>query len=82
MSELQALCMKCRNDEKKPTMQTMNADSIQVFEKKNRYSAKGTCQNCGGNMFKFMNKETAEATVADTGKQIEHVADEEEKKEG
>lgn len=76
MSELQALCMKCRNEEKKPTMQTMNPDSIQVSEKKNRYSAKGTCSTCGGNMFKFMNKETAEATVEGTGKEIEHVADE------
>ena len=76
MADLQALCMKCRNDEKKPTMQTMNPDSIEVSEKKNRYSAKGTCSTCSGNMFKFMNKETAEATVADTGKEIQHVADE------
>ncbi len=77
MSELQALCMKCRNEEKKPTMQTMNPDSIQVSEKKNRYSAKGTCTSCGGNMFKFMNKETAEGL----GKEIQHVT-EEENKEG
>lgn len=76
MAELQALCMKCRNEEKKPTMQTMDPKSIEVFEKKNRYSAKGTCSSCGGNMFKFMNQETAEATVVDTGKEIQHVADE------
>ena len=75
MAEVQALCMKCRNDENKPTMQTMNPDSIEVTEKKNRYSAKGTCSSCGGNMFKFMNKETAEAAVAGTGKEIQHVTD-------
>ena len=76
MAEVQALCMKCRNDENKPTMQTMNPDSIEVIEKKNRYSAKGTCSSCGGNMFKFMNKETAEAAAAGAGKEIQHVADE------
>ena len=65
MAELQALCMKCRNDENKPTMQTMNPDSIAVTEKNNRYSAKGTCSTCGGNMFKFMNKETAEGLGVD-----------------
>jgi predicted nucleic-acid-binding Zn-ribbon protein len=67
MSELQALCMKCRNAENKPTMQVMKPESIQVFEKNNRYSAKGTCSSCGGNMFKFMNKETAESL----GKEIQ-----------
>ena len=72
MAELQALCMKCRDDNNKPTMQTMNPDSIEVFEKKNRYSAKGTCTSCGGNMFKFMNKETAESL----GKEVQHVPDE------
>lgn len=61
MAELQALCMRCRNDENKPTMQDMNPDSIKVVEKKNRYSAKGTCKTCGGNMFKFMSKDGAEA---------------------
>lgn len=55
--ELKALCMKCRNDENKPTMQTMN--NIAVEEKNNRYSAKGTCANCGGNMFKFLSKDDA-----------------------
>ena len=69
MAELQALCMRCRNDENKPTMQVMNDDTIQVTEKKNRYSAKGKCTKCEGNMFKFMNKETAESL----GKEIEHV---------
>ena len=71
MAEVQALCMKCRNDENKPTMQTMTPDSIEVTEKNNRYSAKGTCSSCGGNMFKFMNKETAEAAVEGTGKEIQ-----------
>lgn len=59
MSEpLQALCMKCRDENNKPTMQIM--ENVKVEEKNNRYSAKGTCQKCGGNMFKFMSKETAQ----------------------
>ena len=52
MSELQGLCMKCRNEENKPTMQTMK--DVNVEEKNNRYSAKGQCTTCGGNMFKFL----------------------------
>lgn len=71
MADVQALCMKCRDGNNKPTMQTMNPDSIQVTEKNNRYSAKGTCMSCGGNMFKFMNKETAESL----GKEIQHVSE-------
>jgi hypothetical protein len=59
MPEIKALCMKCRDANNKPTMQVMN--SIEVQEKNNRYSAKGKCANCGGNMFKFMNKETADS---------------------
>ena len=55
--ELQGLCMKCRDENNKPTMQTMQ--NIQVEEKNNRFSAKGTCQNCGGNMFKFLSKDDA-----------------------
>jgi len=58
MKELKALCMKCRED-KKPTMQTMK-DPI-VSEKNNRYSAKGQCSVCNGNMFKFMSKTDADA---------------------
>ena len=57
-TDLQALCMRCRDANNKPTMQTMN--DIRVEEKNNRYSAKGTCANCGGNMFKFLSKESAE----------------------
>lgn len=56
-TDLQALCMRCRNDENKPTMQTMT--NIQIEEKNNRFSAKGTCAKCGGNMFKFMSKDDA-----------------------
>lgn len=59
MSELQALCMKCRDANNKPTMQVMK--DVHVEEKNNRYSAKGACVTCGGNMFKFLSKETAEA---------------------
>ena len=57
MAELKALCMRCRDDNKKPTMQVM--ENIKVSEKNNRYSAKGTCQKCKGNMFKFMSKDDA-----------------------
>jgi len=61
---LQALCMKCRVDNK-PQMRDMN--DVVVYLKKNRYSAKGKCSVCGGNMFKFMNKETAEANAGEKG---------------
>ena len=55
---MQALCMKCRNEDKKPTMQEMQNPA--VSEKNGRYSAKGTCAKCGGNMFKFLSKEDAQ----------------------
>jgi len=55
--ELKALCMKCRDAKNKPTMQVMN--DIKVEEKNNRFSAKGKCAKCGGNMFKFMSKDDA-----------------------
>ena len=58
MAELKGLCMKCRDENNKPTMQDMN--NILVEEKNNRYSAKGQCANCGGNMFKFLSKDDAE----------------------
>lgn len=58
MAELKALCMKCRTNNK-PTMQIMK-DPV-VSEKNNRYSAKGKCSVCGGNMFKFMSKADADA---------------------
>lgn len=58
MPELKALCMKCRNAENKPTMQIMK--DVAVEEKNNRFSAKGKCSNCGGNMFKFLSKVDAE----------------------
>lgn len=57
MKILKALCMKCRENNK-PTMQDMK-DPI-VSEKNNRYSAKGQCSKCGGNMFKFMSKADAD----------------------
>jgi len=58
MSDLKALCMKCRDGNNKPTMRGMT--NVKVEEKNNRYSAKGTCENCGGNMFKFLSKNDAE----------------------
>ena len=58
MPELKGLCMRCRDENKKPTMQDM--ENIEVTEKNNRYSAKGTCKNCKGNMFKFLSKDDAQ----------------------
>ncbi len=58
MQELKALCMKCRDKNNKPTMQVMK--DIKVEEKNNRFSAKGKCSVCGGNMFKFLSKEDAQ----------------------
>lgn len=51
--------MKDRDANNKPTMQTMT--NTKVEEKNGRYSAKGQCAKCGGNMFKFMSKADAEA---------------------
>jgi len=56
--ELKALCMKCRDGNNKPTMQVMKDPMVE--EKNNRYSAKGKCSVCGGNMFKFLSKDDAE----------------------
>jgi len=53
--ELKALCMKCRDENKKPTMQTMTNPVVSKNDK-GRYSAKGTCNKCGGNMFKFISE--------------------------
>ena len=57
MPELKALCMKCRDANNKPTMQVMK--NVKVEEKNNRFSAKGQCSVCGGNMFKFLSKDDA-----------------------
>ena len=57
MEEVKGLCMRCRDDNKKPTMQVMK--DINVTEKNNRFSAKGTCTKCEGNMFKFLSKDDA-----------------------
>ena len=70
-NQVEALCMKCRDENSKPTKQMMTVTELN--EKNNRYSAKGTCGQCSGNMFKFMNKETAEATSAASGVSITHV---------
>ncbi len=37
---------------------------VKIEEKNNRYSAKGQCSVCGGNMFKFMSKADADARKA------------------
>lgn len=62
MAELKALCMKCRDGSKKPTMQIMN-NPVATKNDKGRYSAKGTCAKCGGNMFKFLSQADAEAIM-------------------
>lgn len=59
MAELKALCMKCRDGNNKPTMQNMKDPKVE--EKNNRFSAKGKCSTCGGNMFKFLSKDDAQA---------------------
>ena len=69
--ELQALCMKCRVDNK-PQMRDMKNPAL--FEKNNRYSAKGQCAECGGNMFKFMSKDDAEKMSSENGLEIEKTA--------
>jgi len=58
MQPLKALCMKCRTDNK-PTMRDM-VNPVVSKNDKGRYSAKGTCSVCGGNMFKFMSQADAE----------------------
>lgn len=60
---LKALCMKCRDENNKPTMQTMQNPQVEEKEGKGgttRYSAKGSCESCGGNQFKFLSKDDAE----------------------
>ena len=58
MPELKGLCMKCRNEANKPTMQVMK-DVVVTKNEKGRFSAKGQCTVCGGNMFKFMSADDA-----------------------
>ena len=65
--ELKALCMKCRDGANKPTMQVMTNPQVETSEGKGgkpRYSAKGTCSKCGGNMFKFLGEADAKAIMA------------------
>jgi hypothetical protein len=61
MATLMALCMKCRTNNK-PTMREMKDPKVTKNEK-GRYSAKGTCAVCGGNMFKFMSAADGEAMM-------------------
>ena len=57
-----ALCMKCRDANRKPTMQKM-LNPVITKNEKGRYSAKGKCAGCGGNMFKFMSEVDAKALM-------------------
>jgi len=43
-------------------MQVMN-DPVVTKNDKGRFSAKGKCANCGGNMFKFMSQADAEGMM-------------------
>lgn len=54
--------MKCRDANNKPTMQVMKDPAVSKNEK-GRYSAKGKCSNCGGNMFKFLSEADAKAMM-------------------
>ena len=62
MADLKALCMKCRDANKKPIMQTMT-NPVVTKNDKGRYSAKGQCAVCGGNQFKFMSEADAKAMM-------------------
>jgi hypothetical protein len=62
MATLKALCMKCRDANNKPTMQEME-NPVVTKNEKNRYSAKGTCVVCKGNMFKFLSAADGEAMM-------------------
>ena len=62
MATLKALCMKCRDANNKPTMQDMS-NPVVTKNEKGRYSAKGACAKCGGNMFKFMSEADAKAMM-------------------
>jgi hypothetical protein len=53
--------MKCRTNNK-PTMRDM-VNPVVSKNEKGRYSAKGTCAVCGGNMFKFMSAADGEAMM-------------------
>lgn len=74
MATLTALCMKCKHDENAEQMQEMT--QMEVTEKGGRYSARGVCANCGGNMFKFLSKDDAKKMEAE-GQSITHVSEEE-----
>ena len=54
--------MKCRDANNKPTMQTMQSPQVTKNDK-GRYSAKGACAKCGGNMFKFMSEADAKTMM-------------------
>jgi len=62
MAELKALCMRCRDANRKPTMQVMK-NPVVTKNEKGRYSAKGICSACGGNMFKFLSEADAKALM-------------------
>jgi hypothetical protein len=62
MAELKALCMKCRQKGPENQMQVM-VDPVVSKNEKGRYSAKGKCTTCGGNMFKFLGEADAKAMM-------------------
>ena len=56
-------CREKKDGKSKPTMQIMKDVKVEEKEGKGgskRYSAKGTCEKCGGNMFKFLSKDDAQ----------------------
>jgi len=74
MATLTALCMKCKHDENAEQIQDMT--EIEITEKGGRYSARGVCGNCGGNMFKFLSKDDA-MKMESEGVTIKQATDEE-----
>ncbi|MEI7709568.1 MAG: DUF5679 domain-containing protein [bacterium] len=62
MAELKALCMKCRQKGPEQQMQVMTNVKVEQ-NAKGRWSAKGQCATCGGNMFKFMSEADAKTMM-------------------
>lgn len=77
MAQVEALCMTCKHDDDAEGKQMMT--NISIEEKGGRYSARGECPNCGGNMFKFLSKDDAEQIAdEDDSVTITHVEEDDE----
>lgn len=63
MTDVIALCMKCKHNEDMEDKKAM--DNLTIEEKDGRYSARGECPDCGTGMFKFLSKDDAEKLKAE-----------------